>query len=627
MTGKLKRVAIINKNKCKPNKCNFECGLVCPVNRQGKQCIGLVDVEDLGVKKKLAVISEANCTGCTLCTKTKGCPFNAIMIVNIPTDLDAEIVHRYGPNGFRLYRMPILRQGQILGILGPNGIGKSTVVQILTNKLKPNFENFTTTLTPNQIVKMFSGTEMHKFMTKLYADELKVANKIQHVDSLITYFKSKNLNPTIKEYIEKKSQYDLDDLWYKNVIETLELDKILETKICTLSGGELQRLVCAGTLLTKANVYIFDEPTNFLDVRQRLNISNLIKNLQTEQNYIIVIEHDLAILDYISDYICIMYGTPSAYGVVSQPMSSSNAINVYFDGYIPSENMRFRTNEYDIMSLSITETNTETVKMKNEVINYPKSTIKYPNYELEIESGQILAESSINVIMGKNGTGKTTFINYIAQTLETTISHKPQYLSVEEFSSGGKYPSVINFLMEKIKSKLSDPVFKSEILKPLDIESIYERKLNELSGGEMQRFWIVYTLGRDAQIYLLDEPSACLDIEQRVIVTKVIKRFIINNKKVGFIVEHDMMMAVSFGTEPTTKAIIFTDSMADTGAGVERKFKACEPKTFSQGINKFLSLMNITFHTKTKSKHSRPRINKFNSLKDKEQKAKGVYYE
>lgn len=627
MTSKLNRVAIINKNKCKPNKCNFECGLVCPVNRQGRQCIKLEDVEDLGVKKKLAVISEANCTGCTLCTKTKGCPFDAIMIVNIPTELDAEIVHRYGINGFRLYRMPVLRQGQILGILGQNGIGKSTVVSILSNKLKPNFENFSEDKTESQIIKMFSGSEMHKFMTKLYANEYKVVNKIQHVDSLIGWFKSKNLNPTVFEYLSKKTNYEMSDPWYCNVIQTLELDKILESNVCTLSGGELQRLVCAGTLLLKANVYIFDEPTNFLDVRQRLNMSNLIKNLQTEQNYIIVIEHDLAILDYMSDYICIMYGKPSAYGVVSKPMSSSNAINVYFDGYIPTENMRFRTNEYDIISLNYSESaNLETgIKMKNEIITYPKTTIEYPNYQLEIESGQILAESSVNVIMGKNGTGKTTFINYIAKTLETTISHKPQYLSVDVFCVGNKYPTVMNFLMEKIKSKILDPVFKSEVLKPLDIDSIAERKLNELSGGEMQRFWIVYTLGKDAQIYLLDEPSACLDIEQRVIITKVIKRFIIHNKKVGFIVEHDMMMAVSFGTEPTTRAIILQDIVDDNC--LIRKFKAHEPKQFSTGINKFLSMMNVTFHTQTKSKHCRPRINKFNSLKDKEQKAKGVYYD
>lgn len=624
--SKRNRIAIINKNKCKPNKCNFECGLVCPINKQGKECIKLEDIEDLGVKKKIATISEINCTGCTLCTKTRGCPFDAIMIVNIPTEIEADIIYRYGKNGFRLYRMPTLRQGHILGILGQNGIGKSTVVSILSNKMKPNFEKFDSNLTTDEIIKMFKGTEMHKYMTNLYNNKYKIVNKIQHVDKIVNLLQSKNLNPTVIEYIDKKNEYDKSDLWYENVINTLELDKILNSNVISLSGGELQRLVCAGVLLTKADVYIFDEPTNFLDVRQRLNISNLIRKLQTETNYIIVIEHDLAILDYISDYICIMYGKQSAYGVVSKPISTSNAINIYFDGYIPTENMRFRENEYDIIFLNNNES--AEIKFSSGLLTYDETIIKYPNYELLIEKGFFPIEGSINVVLGKNGTGKTTFINYIAKTLESTISHKPQYLSVEEFKNlNGKYPTVYEHLLNNIKSALMDKLFISDVYKPLDIDSIKDRKLNELSGGEMQRFWIVYALGKDAHIYLLDEPSACLDIEQRVIVTKVIKRFLIHYKKVGFIVEHDMMMAVSFGCETNTQTIIMENmNILEDDKNNIRKFKANSPINFSEGINKFLKILNITFHTGTKSKHNRPRINKLNSLKDKEQKTKGNYY-
>jgi ATP-binding cassette subfamily E protein 1 len=433
----------------------------------------------------------------------------------------------------------------------------------------------------------------------------------------------KKINPTVLEYLSKKTEYDVIDPWYLNVVNTLELDKIMDSYVVSLSGGELQRLVCASILLSKSDVYIFDEPTNFLDVRQRLNISNLIKSLQTPTNYIIVIEHDLAILDYLSDYVCIMYGKPSAYGVVSKPLSTSNAINIYFDGYIPAENMRFRANEYDIISLNHSES--ADIKFANKLLTYGQSIISYPNYELVVESGSFPIEGSINIVLGKNGTGKTTFINHIAQTLESGISHKPQYLSVEQFKEpSGKYPTVYEFLSANIKSSLFDEMFKSDVYRPLDIDSVKDRKLNELSGGEMQRFWIVYTLGKQAHIYLLDEPSACLDIEQRVIITKVIKRFLIHNRKVGFIVEHDMMMAVSFGCEPNTQTIIMEDNGSE---GILRKFKASSPIKFSQGINKFLEILNITFHTQTNSKHNRPRINKLNSQKDKEQKAKGIYYE
>lgn len=622
--SKLNRVAIINKDKCKPHKCNFECGLVCPVNKQGKQCIKLEDIEDMGAKKKIAVISEANCTGCTLCTKTRGCPFDAIMIVNIPTELNADIVNRYGKNGFRLYRMPILRQGQILGILGQNGIGKSTVVSILSNKLKPNFEKLDMTLTNDEIIKMFKGSEMHKYMTNLYENKYKVANKVQHVDALINFLKSKSLNPTVNEYLDKKNEYDKTDSWYLNVINTLELDKIMNSYVISLSGGELQSLVCAGVLLSKADVYIFDEPTNFLDVRQRLNISNLIKGLQTPKNYIIVIEHDLAILDYLSDYVCIMYGRPTAYGVVSKPLGTSNAINIYFDGYIPTENMRFRKSEYSGLILDADNFIDPSI-FKDVKLEYDSNVIIFDKFRLNIDAGTFPVEGSITLVLGKNGTGKTTFINYIASIMKLSVSHKPQYLYIDQFkTTNGQFLTVKEILLKDIKSSYMNDMFKNDVLRPLNIEDIIDNKINELSGGQLQKFWITYCLGQEAHIYLLDEPSANLDVEQRQIITKIIKRFIVNNKKVAFVVEHDMMMAVNMGNQMISQTIIvdLEESIDD-----RRISRVSPPMNFSVGINSFLKLLNITFHTSIHSKNHRCRINKFNSSKDKEQKLREKYFD
>jgi len=114
-----KKLAIINKDKCKPTKCNFECGLICPINKQDKECVNIVDIEDaMGNKKKFATISEVLCIGCKLCTNSSehgGCPFGAVMIVKIPSEIEGDIINRYGKNGFRLYKMPILKQGKIMG--------------------------------------------------------------------------------------------------------------------------------------------------------------------------------------------------------------------------------------------------------------------------------------------------------------------------------------------------------------------------------------------------------------------------------------------------------------------------------------------------------------------------------
>jgi len=201
--------------------------------------------------------------------------------------------------------------------------------------------------------------------------------------------------------------------------------------------------------------------------------------------------------------------------------------------------------------------------------------------------------------------------------MKKSISLKPQYLSVDQFkNSDDVYPTVLEFLHNNIKSSMTNEMFRTDVVKPMMIDKISDRKLNELSGGEMQRFWLVYTLGKDSHIYLLDEPSACLDIEQR---------FIIHNRKVAFVVEHDMMMAVSLGSETNSQAILIEEVSNEDGFRVNR---AKSPTSFALGINEFLKSMNITFHTKLEhAKHGRPRINKPNSTKDKQQKLDGKYYD
>jgi ATP-binding cassette subfamily E protein 1 len=109
-----------------------------------------------------------------------------------------------------------------------------------------------------------------------------------------------------------------------------------------LSGGELQRFIIGLTCVQKVNIYMFDEPSSYLDVKQRLNAARMIRMLATHNNYVIVVEHDLSVLDYLSDFVCCLYGNPGAYGVVTLPYSVREGINVFLAGFIPTENLRFR---------------------------------------------------------------------------------------------------------------------------------------------------------------------------------------------------------------------------------------------------------------------------------------------
>ena len=621
-TTKHQRIAIIDSNKCKPNKCNLQCKKICPVEKLGKECVTVTKTS------KTAKIAESNCTGCNMCVtktnksgNTSGCPFNAISIVNIPSELGNTAVHRYGENGFRIYKLPVLKPGIVTGILGQNGIGKSTIINILGNKIKPNFEDFTKTYTDAEIIKMFKGTESQKYFELLYKGKLKLSIKPQHVEAIISVLKKNNMDITVKDFLEMHQTNNIKSQKVIELIKDMELDKIIDSKVQTLSGGELQRLANTICLLKDADVYIFDEPTNYLDVKQRLKIARKIRELINPDKYIIVIEHDLSILDYISDAISIIYGTPGAYGVVSVPYSTAEAINIYFDGYIPAENIRFRKEEYTLKELSMVN---DTIEITKDTISYEGGVVEYPKYKLIINDGHFKLNSSITLILGENATGKTTFMNHLLNKVQVTVSHKPQYLSFEKFKkSNGSYPSVLEFLLNNIRSSYTSQMFKTDVLIPLNISALEDKYINELSGGEMQKVWLAYCLGKDAHVYLIDEPSACLDVEQRVSITKMLKRFIINNKKAAFIIEHDLLMGTSLAQELNSQIIVLEKEQTTD----IRINKVSEPKTFADGINMFLKNLDITFRIESHyAKHNRPRINKSDSVKDREQKKSGKYY-
>jgi len=449
---------------------------------------------------------------------------------------------------------------------------------------------------------------------------------------------------TVNEYLLANS-VDLDLLEKTNQIPesyySLEINKIINSFIQTLSGGELQRLLCWITAITPADVYIFDEPSNYLDIKQRLIMIKLIREIimKNENAYVLVIDHDLSMLDYISDELYIVYGKPSAYGIVSKPLTTLEGINMYLSGYINSQNVRFRDEEFNLKPANdigiIQETKLEETKLEetkqtksdlsNTVVNvykYPANTIEFTGFKLSIPEGEIKLSNSICVILGENGTGKTTFINWLGKSLGLLVSIKEQTTNIKRFADkNGIYPSVLELLHHKIKSNYFNPTFQTDVIKQLGIEELSSRPINELSGGELQRVLIVLCLGTPADIYLFDEPSANLDIEYRLKITKVIKKFIINWNKSAFIIEHDIMMSVAFAQESGSSILLVKQDCLD-----EKKIKYCsisEPMDFTQGINGFLKLMGITMRI---SGHNRPRINKFGSQLDQEQKKTGKYY-
>ncbi|TRM63581.1 P-loop containing nucleoside triphosphate hydrolase protein, partial [Schizophyllum amplum] len=498
------------------------------------------------------------------------------------------------------------RPGQVLGLVGTNGIGKSTALKILAGKLKPNLGRYDDPPDWTEILKYFRGSELQNYFTKVLEDNLKALIKPQYVDHIPRAIKGKM---TVSKMLDSKLERNNKD----EMCRELELFQVLEREVNQLSGGELQRFAIAMSCIQQADVYMFDEPSSYLDVKQRLKAAEVIRSLLGPDRYVVAVEHDLSVLDYLSDFICCLYGKPSMYGVVTMPYSVREGINIFLDGFIPTENLRFRE---ETLSFKMVETAEEILIDKSAQYEYPSMTKTLGGFKLTVEAGSF-TDSEIIVMLGENGTGKTTFVRMLAgvespddenSKQQFAVSLKPQTISP-------KFPgSVRMLLIKRIKQAFMHPQFQTDVLKPMSLENIMDQDVKTLSGGELQRVAIVMALGMpNVSLYLLDEPSSFLDSEQRIIASKVIKRFILHAKKTAFIIEHDFIMA----TYLADRVIVFEGQPAVSAT-------ATPPQALLTGMNRFLASLEVTF--RRDPTNFRPRVNKMNSVKDREQKSSGNYF-
>ena len=557
-------------------------------------------VEAVRIVGGKAVISERLCSGCGICVKK--CPFKAISIVNLPDELDRDCSHRFGENAFKLFRLPMPSPGTVLGLLGQNGIGKTTTLKVLSGEIKPNLGNIQNPPEWNEIIEFYRGSTLQDYFKKMSGNNLKIAHKPQYVDKI-----PKAVSGKVGDLLEKVNERkNLESL-----VKELELEKILERPLDVLSGGELQRTAVAAALSRETDVYMFDEPSSYLDVKQRLQVAKAIRRLKDAGKTIIVAEHDLAIIDYLSDQICVFYGEAGVYGVVSHVHGVRTGINIYLQGYIPDENILFRK-EAIVFHEKPPATSTSGFEP---LLKWNRIEKTLGNFKLVTAPGDI-RRGEIVGILGPNGIGKTTFVKVLAgleeaddkQKLgELTVSYKPQYIAPDYTGT------VQELLMSVAKENYTSSWYKTEILQPLRIESLLDRYVMELSGGELQKVAIAACLSRKADLFLLDEPSAYLDVEERLNVAKTIRRITEAHSVTAFVVEHDVVTQ-DFVAD---RLMIFTGEPGVSGI-------ANSPTSLRNGMNQFLREMNVTFRRDSTTK--RPRVNKADSRMDLFQKDIGEYY-
>ncbi len=588
------RVAVLDEELCQPRKCGLECIIYCPVNKTGGECI-VQRPED-----NKALISEELCTGCGICIKK--CPFDAIVIVNLARELSEDKIHQYGVNSFRFYRMPTPKKGAVVGLVGRNGMGKSTIVNILSGNMKPNLGKYETETEWDDVLKYFQGTELKAYFEKIANRQLRASIKPQ-----LVYMIPKAFKGTPKELLQK---YDERKVANK-LVQQLGLQNILDRDLAALSGGELQRLAVAVAAAKDAEYYFFDEPSSYNDVYQRLAVAKVIKELAEEGKSVMVVEHDMTLLDYLSDYVHIIYGEPGAYGIVSTLQSTKVGINNFLDGFLPAENVRFREKafRFDI------STSAEDVILDVPVASYTDLSKSFPSFKLQVSAGK-LRQGEIVGIVGANALGKTTFMRMLAGVdkpdsgkidIGVKISYKPQYLSQD-------YDGDVRSLMyAAYQSPIEGSAVEEQIIIPMGVKKLYEKSVRNLSGGELQKVAVAASLLRQADVYALDEPSAFLDAEDRIAVAKFLQRFVRAQGRSAIIIDHDLQLI---------------DLVADTlvifegQPGLEGR--ATEPMKKEDGMNRFLKELSITYRRDETT--GRPRVNKEGGRLDREQKQSGNYY-
>jgi len=586
------RISILDKDRCQPKKCDYLCINYCPGVRMDEDTI----VIDEDTKKPL--ISEELCEGCGICTNR--CPFDAITIINLP-EAAGEPIHRFGQNQFELFGLPSLEEGTVLGLLGQNGIGKSTIMNILSGNLIPNFGDFENTPENwDNVIEYYKGSALQKYFQDLSEGNIKTILKPQMVDKLPKVVKGK-----VKDLLTNVNERDKLDY----VTKELQLENVLDRKMENLSGGELQRVAIAATVLREGDFYYFDEPTSWLDVSQRLNAVKVIRSLAEEGKSVLVIEHDLATLDALSDNIHILYGTPGGYGVVSGRKGVRLGINAYIKGFLAEENVRIRRNPIEFTIRPPTPEDEG-----DSLASYSDLSKDYDGFKLSADEGEIFYDEIVTAF-GSNGIGKTTFAKMLAGVEEPTtgevdeeveIAYKPQYI-VTNFEG-----TVSDFLYMNAPS-FGSKIFESEIMNPLTLNEMLDKPVKGLSGGELQRLAIAATLAKDAEIYLFDEPTAFLDVEQRLIAARVIRKLVESRNAASLIVDHDIV----FIDYISDRAMVFDGTPGLNG-------HASKPTDLRNAMNEFLGNLNITFRRDKETK--RPRVNKLDSYKDREQKEKGEYY-
>jgi len=542
------RLAVIDKKLCAPDRCGHECAANCPVNKLRQECV---------VVEEIARIDENLCTGCGICVKK--CPFHAITIIKNAAPDPEKLVYSYGANSFKLYGLALPRKG-VTAMIGENGCGKSTNAKLLSGALTP--QNLPT-------------AELREY----YKQEHGIAFKPQELHA--------GVKGKVNELLEK-----IDDGQLNELKKLFDLDKVWNREFKHLSGGELQKVVVAATLMQDEQAFVLDEPFAFLDYVYRIRLINYLKEKFSNKN-VLLIDHDISLLSYVSENAYLLYGVNGAFGSVSQSYATDRAINMFLEGFIAPENVKFRGQPIKYKSY-----NEE--KLGDELYVLQPARVKFESFTVENKHSLTLHQGEIVGVAGPNGIGKTTLIKeYCSQDPDNLIL-KPQILERGDFLAA--------------KYMRTDSPFTQIFVEDMGLKQLEYYKLNDLSGGELQKIRVFECLSSEKHnVYVLDEPTNMLDVKARISLSKMLREKAKEGKAV-LVVDHDL----EFLLNTVDRLIVMDGEPAERGEvkGIYHK---------DEGVRLLLKKFDLTYRRNPPTK--RLKLNKAGSQKDAALKKSGEFVE
>ena len=271
----------------------------------------------------------------------------------------------------------------------------------------------------------FPRGELRDYLGMVSTGEVSIAVKPQYIDKLPRIFDGE-----VRELLAR-----VDDRGeIENYSELMGISHILDRKLGDLSGGELQRVAICATLLKEADVYFFDEPSSYLDIYERMRMVGVVRELAEKGKRVLVVEHDLAILDVLCDLIHVIYGERSAYGIFTPPRSTRTAINAYLDGFLPEENVRIRDKPIQFL-----RGRNRGEEVGTPILKWGDIEKTLADFSLTTGKGEVKSAEVVGVV-GPNATGKTTLVKIIAGeidpdegwcTMDAKVSYKPQHVRAD----------------------------------------------------------------------------------------------------------------------------------------------------------------------------------------------------